>query len=267
MLTPARRLPVAVVAAALSFGIATLVRADDRTSGQGRTTVKSTLTKVKDQRRVILADHKADQPAFDFNKPALELTFELTAPQGKTLVNIEQPTEITATDSMNRDLTDVEAGFMGRKEFVQLVHNFEGPPNEMIFTLAPPNRSATYFNLSATFDVWAFDEIKEMTVDVRDGHSEAPELGEPLASIDVRKNGDSVELTVKPGTLRDRLEDIELIDGEQVHKNMGSMWSDAAATYYFPAETFQPEVKVRAKVRVGMEKFPCRVEVQKQPLP
>ncbi len=88
-----------------------------RRGAGGDQTVTITLTKVKELRRVILAAKK-DDSGFDFNKPGLELTFTVNAPDGKQLVRVEQPSKITASDSAGGDLTDIETGVFGRKKYV-----------------------------------------------------------------------------------------------------------------------------------------------------
>ncbi len=230
--------------------------------------VKAELVKVQDVRRVKLAGHKSDSQSFDFNKPGLELSFRLTPPSGKTVVKIEQPQTIKAKDSMNNDLTKVEAGFMGRHSFVSLEQSFNGPPNSITITLGRPHRSATSFDLATSFTVWAFDSLDEITFKPEQGEAEldAKLLGEDV-TCQITQNGSNLDLKFTPGDVKHRIESIHLSDDGRLFDDSGAMWNDQMVSYSFPNTTLTRTLRVVATKRSGMKSYPCKVAFKKQPLP
>lgn len=229
--------------------------------------VRIKLTKVQETRKVKLAAFK-DDGSFDFNKPGLELTFSIEAPNGKQIIRLDQPTSIVSTDSVGRNLADVKPNFMNRKEYVKLIQVWQKPAEAFTLTLASPGRSATRFSVAARFEAWAFDDLKEtmfapgsqrMTVDPKlfSGSKVTAELTESKGRV---------SLVLIPGTIKPYIAEIELIDGDTTHQTNGSMWNDGSVTYLFNT-SMKPGMKVRIKARTGMEKFDCIINIKDQLLP
>ena len=65
------------------------------TGSEKKLGAESRLVKVQEVRRARLVSQSEN--TYEFNKPGLELTFEVTLPDGKQLIDIEQPTKIVAT--------------------------------------------------------------------------------------------------------------------------------------------------------------------------
>ncbi len=227
----------------------------------------ATLTQIQETRRIDVAK-KADVNKFDFNTPRLELTFDITPPNNKQIANIDQPTTIKATDSVGADLTAVKANYLNRKEFVQLISTWNEPPTKLTVKLAPPARSATRFSLSAQFAVWAYEKTKETTFTPG---TEGTQLDTALfngemVSARLQQTSGGLYLTITPGSIKNRIESVELMDGNTKLDSQGTMWNEDAINYMFQG-TIKPSLKAKIKIRIGMQSYPCTIDIKDNLLP
>ncbi len=254
------------LALTIAVGLGTITGAQAKAAPPSKA-VKAQLVKVQDTRKVMLVTSKKDS-GFDFNKAGLELTFGLTVPDGKTLLRPEQPSNIKANDSTGKDLTAVEKGFTGRKEYIEMVQNWGKPPDTFTVTLAPPARSATRFNLTADIELWAFDDIKETSF--TPAKSETP-LDASLFGLDkvtakLTESNNAFHIVITPGTVKHSIDKIELTKGSTNITSLGTMWNEASITYSFEGK-FSDEMQAKLKVRQGMAKLPCNIDLTDIKLP
>lgn len=228
-----------------------------------------TLTKVHETRKVMLAALKDDAP-FDFNRAGLELTFSIEAPQGKQIVRLDQPTSIVSTDSTGRNLADVKPNFMNRIKYVNLVPVWQEPAQEFTLALAPPDRSATWFSVAARFEGWAFAELNETSFLPEPGGGrtimDAKLFDGTKVTAELTESRGKANVILMPGTIKPYIAEIEIVDGNTTHQTNSSRWNDTAVTYRFNTP-LKPGMKVRLKVRTGLGKFDCIVDIKDQPLP
>ncbi len=236
-------------------------------AGAGSHTVTATLTKISEVRQADFEKNK-DKNSFDMNPPKLELHFDLTIPKGKTIASVEQPEKITAKDSMNKDLSQVKPQFSSSATFVVLTNVYNESPKAMTLELLPANRSATRFNLDTTFNVLVYEDIKETTItpSTEGTDLDTKLFGDGKISVKLEKTRQGVNLTFVPGTVKNLIESVTLMDGGTKLDSMGSMWNDSSVAYMFSGD-FKSTLKAKVKVRVGSESYPCHIEIKDQPLP
>jgi len=255
---------IVVLAAAVAFFVGATPRIATGAPNANRAQAK--LVKVQELRRAQLVAAKKN--SFDFHKPGLELTFKIELPKGKQLIDVEQPEQIRATDSMNHNLTNIEDNFMGKKQYVTFMRTMDEPIKEVTVHLASPGRSATRFNLATTFDVWAYDRIQEnsLTLGASPTKLDPALFGGTQVSAKVVATGNRMQVEFMPGTIKQFIEDIKVKDGSNEIDNMGAMWNNTVLSYSFNAKPGD-NVHVELKVRSGTTKMPCSVAIKDQPLP
>ena len=226
----------------------------------------SRLVKVQEVRRARLVSQKEN--TYEFNKPGLELTFEVTLPDGKQLIDIEQPAKIVATDSTGHDLTAIEKSFMGSRQYVTFMRTMGEPPKEFTIHLAPPTRQATHVTVATTFDVWGYNELSESvaTVTAKPVALNAALFGGAKVTAELQRRGDRTQLVLTPGTIKQFVEGVTLSDGTRDFESGGAMWNNAMLSYDFNAKAAE-SMTVKLTIRSGMSKMPCTVAVKNQPLP
>lgn len=253
---------------ALGAAVAFFVGATPRIAAgaQNANRAQAKLVKVQELRRAQLV--AAKKGSFDFHKPGLELTFEIELPKGKQLIDVEQPEQIRASDSMNHDLTNIEDNFMGHKQYVTFMRTFDEPVKEVSVQLGSPGRSATRFNLATTFDVWAYERIekKSLTLGTSPTKLDPALFGGTQVSARVAATGSHMDVEFTPGTIKQFIEDIKVKDGADEIDNMGAMWNNTALSYSFAAKA-GTNVQVELTLRTGTIKMPCSIAIKDQPLP
>jgi hypothetical protein len=230
--------------------------------------VQAKLTHVQEVRKAVLASMKDDDTTFDFNKARLELSFHVTSPKGKQFVDLEQPKAIQASDSTGKNLADVKPTFMNHTEYVKMIHTWGKPSEEVTLTLAPPARKAKQFSVSADFDMWAFDELKDekFIVNSKSTPIDGTPFGNTKISAYVQGDDKTVRLVFQPGSIKRSIESVELFDGSTTHKTNGSMWNEQMLTYMFNT-SLKPTFEVRAKVRSGLDTYSCQIKINNHELP
>ncbi len=208
-----------------------------------------------------------DRSTSMFDKPGLVVTLEVALPKGKRLIDIEQPTEIAATDSVGTDLTLVPAGFNGQKDFWEMVFDTEREQGRVKLAVASPRRDARTFSVTATAAASIYSGTEPVTLARAAAWTplDAPRFGTG-AQYRVTESARAVSVEFKPDEVHDLVESLAFVDGGNQIKSNSSMWGMGTAHYSF--ESAVPKAaRLVATVRVGFEQVPVRVEIQYHPLP
>ncbi len=91
-------------------------------------------------------------------------------------------------------------------------------------------------------------------------------FGKKKVQITVREDGESVKLTVHPGTVKPAIESVELYRGSEKLEQSLSMWNDAHLNYSFNGE-YAENMTVKFKVRTGLSTEIVSIKLDDQPLP
>lgn len=237
----------------------------DTRAGSG--SIATTLDRIEEVRQLDVAQ-KEDDGSFVMNVPRLELRFDITPPEGKVIAHVEQPAKIVSVDSTGHDLTTVKPRFSTTVTYVDLIATWNEPPKAFTLKLLPAARAATHFSLDTTFKIWAYDKLDEIAIAPGTGGTPLDSALVGLDNVTVRldKARQGAQLIFVPGTVRQRIESVKLMDGSTELDSLGSMWNDVMTSYMFKGD-FKPTLKARIKVRVGFEAFPCHIQLNNQPLP
>jgi hypothetical protein len=254
-------LPVAAFCVLAAIPIASHVgSAEDSGRGSG---VGMQLTQVREVRQARLS---GESPSFD--RPGLTLTFGLDLPAGAQLVELREPESLRAVDSTGLDLTDVELGFSGKREYLDVVHAWEGEPKEATLTLALPRRRAATVSVEAEIEavVCSGTEIVEVAAGSSPGALRTDVAGFPEAKIHVERKGGQLQVVVSPGTVKGWIEDVAVVAGGAAHESNSAMWSDQQLVYFVEAPAEAAEM-VRLTVRRELRAIPVRLELAGVVLP
>ncbi|MEM7229027.1 MAG: hypothetical protein AAF432_09460 [Planctomycetota bacterium] len=226
---------------------------------------EATLKKIHETRINEIVKNEND---FSFDAPGLVLTFGVDVPDGLNLLKVDVDGSLKATDAAGTDLSQIEPGFMGETEYIELVQTWEGSPTEFKLKLAPTSREATTFivdtQLSATLYAGTRDHTLELSPKWTD--VDAKVFAENGVQAKLRDNGSQWELSLQPGFVRDQIEKLELTsDGNTVESNM-SMWNDENTTYYFDGVTGKSPT-LTLTVRTGFTTVPITINLKDKPLP
>ena len=227
-----------------------------------------TLKRVREIRQLDLV--KSNENVYFMDQPGLALTFELALPQGRQLLEIHQSVreDVHAIDSSGKDLSGVELNFMNKHEYVTPLRTYGEPLKEFMFRLAQPSRKAESFDLSVNLEAVTFLTLKELVAEVSSEWTDIdPSIfGKKKVQIKVRKNGETVELAVRPGTVKPAVESVELYRGSEKLEQGYSMWSDSNLNFSFNGQ-FAQNMTVKFKVRTGLSTEIVSIKLDDQPLP
>lgn len=231
--------------------------------------VQITLRKVEESRRVTLVED--DDGHFDFNKPGLVLTYSMTVPEGLTVHEVTQPQEVQAKDSAGTDISRIEAGFRNEREYVKLEQSWGEPPTGFTFRLLPATRKAATFDLQATFHLEAYGGTESISFEPTGQWQAVDASALELDQLEIRLGDggfgqDSAALSIRPGTAREAIHEIYLIDGDEEIKSMGSMWTDREAAFSFD-HPYREGQRVRIVARTQVQSIPITIDLREQPLP
>jgi hypothetical protein len=234
---------------------------------QGSSGIGARLTRIQDLRQSQLIPSDDDQN-FSFDKPGLTLTFAIQLADGRQLLELQQPLSFKATDSTNRDLSAIEPGFSGGREYVEVLQSWDSSPSEFRFKLANPDRSATRFSLNATLDAVTYTGTETVVVDVSSKWTMLDTAlfnGQDIKCKLTANNG-TMQLTFEPGTIKAQIEKISLSDGTTAMETNSSWWNDQSITYIFDGKPMK-NVKAQLMIRTGIETTPLEISIKDQPLP
>jgi len=229
--------------------------------------VTLSFVRVEETRRTEFVSKKAKP--YGFKKPGLELTYELTLPDGMQILDIDQPEEITASDSRRRDLTDIEKSFTGERKYVDLRPMPKGNKPEVTLQLALPKRQAKHFSVSTTFDVWGYREMTESVVRVgtKPVTLDATLFGGTTVTAVLEDRGNHAELKLTPGTIKRFVEGVTLSDGSDDYRSNLSAQNDDKLIYFFSNTKVADTMTAKFTIRSGLSRMPCTVALENQPLP
>ncbi|MHC4947046.1 MAG: hypothetical protein ACYTG1_02120 [Planctomycetota bacterium] len=254
-------MPIILPAATVAFLLAPL----PETPAPG---IGAPLERVRELRVIEVAPDPDGMPS-PFDRPGLELRFGLALPEGVTLVDLREPEAIDATDSAGTDLADVEANIFGRREYIDLITEWQGPTKGFEMKLGLPARTATSFTVRTRLEAVTSTGTRTATVTPTADWAPAPEgLFDPDVPVTIRAThaDDTLQVTFRPAAVRDRIESVVVLSGTQELESMGTMWTDSEASHLFtgdPADGWS----ARITVRTGVATVPLTIELVDHPLP
>ncbi len=230
--------------------------------------IEPKLTEIIDHRVVTVV---TDDDGFNFNPPGLNLAFDLDLRPGFQFAAFDhEHVKIEARDSVGTDLTKIESGF-GQPQHFEVIGTWgeEGMVyDSFTLKLGKARRDATTFSVHATVPAIVFAGIEVHNVRVASKASDLPgsKFGQD-ARIQMRAESGMVTVTIRPGTLKDSIEKLELVarDGEPV-ESISTMWNDQSVQYMFQVET-EASAQVLISHRKNVHSVPVRVEIKDRPLP
>jgi len=277
-------MPLAIAVAVLSFGFMAASQdgaakpvkptvAKQAGGGSDSSGAKLVLLNISEIRRAEIKKPDGDSFMFSNDKPGLNLRFAVNL-QGKKVLQVEQPTTVTAADASGTDLSKIEPGFMDEMEFVTLETSWntsgdeeDAPPSEVTFHLAPAARAAATFNLKTTFNASIYSGIESRDVTLTAKAAEVPGIM-PDAKVKARivASDDNPAIEFKPADVRDIIEKVEVLQGDEVIENQG-WFSDGETVSFMFSQNFGDEATIRLTVRTGVETIPLTIDLNDQPLP
>ena len=224
-----------------------------------------TLLTIKEHRVAELVAPSEDTMTFPGDSPGLRLTFRVPVPGGAKLLDLAEPTAVVATDAAGTNLAEVEPGFNGEPDYVEMVQVWEGTPTDFTFTLAPAARTAKTFSLDATIDAIVYEGTVTRTAKIGSDWTAIDGFASPVRAR-VKKSGTSFGVEMQPGKVKGQIESIALIAGGAEGDSSWSMWDDSTINYQFDSLSGEPD-SVRLSIRQGLRTLPLRIHLADQPLP
>jgi hypothetical protein len=258
---------LAATVGSMAIGPANTAR-DPRAQAQPAPTL--TLRRIMEVRAadVAIPPDGADVMAFSSDQPGLRLTFTLNLPPGLRLMNVAQPTEVKAVDSAGTDLAKVEPGFRDEIEFIDIGHDFdeEDQQSEITLQLTPAARSATTFDAAAAFTATVYTGMKDVAMDVTSEWTPLTSTEPGLKDARIRAGEDGLEL--KPAETEEWIDSLQVQVGEREAVEANGWFSDGETLTYMLEDLPEARpLKVRFKVRTGVQTLPLTIDIKKQPLP
>lgn len=227
------------------------------------------LRQLDESRRTKLVEE--DEFGFDFNRPGLLLTYDLAIAEELTVYAVEQPKSVEARDSTGADLSRIEEGFRGEREYVELKQNWDEPPTGFTFRLLPSTRGALTFDLNTTFHLIVFEGIEQLDVqpqrnweDIDATHFASEKVQAKLAVSGF--GGETAQFSLRPGSVRDVIETVYLVDGDEEVKSMSVMWSSDSAHYGFD-HPYREGQRIRVTIRTDVYSLPITLNLSEHSLP
>jgi hypothetical protein len=229
--------------------------------------LRPTIMEIRETRSTILFE-KETEFTMPTDEPGVVLKFDIGIPEGLTLLSLEQPSEIHASDSTERDMTQIKEGYSGVQEFIRLGQSWNEPPSEFTLSLSPPSRSATRFSVEAQFLGVFFEKTEAHTLTVGSEWITLPAELSSGRTIKFRaeQGNDSINLHVQPGDAKDLFDNMVMKTSAGDSEHNGTMWNDNQATFWFTGE-FEESMELTFDVHVGLREMPIYVSLQDQPLP
>lgn len=233
------------------------------------------MTEVREIRAVALASAEEGSFTMPKDQPGLHIGFEISVPGADgnaTILKLEQPETVTASDSAGADLSNIEPGFGDQKTYIEQNHKWEDDDADT-FTLhlSEPRRQAESFSVDTTFDAVVYDTTSTHTMNLPASATSLPaEVAEAVGLGDVQvefiaKEGGG-DLKFTPGSAYERFEKVRIFGNGSEMEQSWAMWNDMSASVTFTGE--QPAgAKIELIVREGLRSVPVRVSVVDRPLP
>ena len=201
--------------------------------------------------------------------PGLLLTFGIALPEGRRLLDLQQPKKVAAKDSAGTDLSDIEQGFSGEREYVRDVASWKDESvSEITLRLASSARAATTFDVSAEFTAGVYTGIKVLKASPT---TEWADLDPALfggRKVQVRINPDkeSFGIEFKPDSAKDLIEKLDVVSGGSTSESNG-WFSDGQSVTFMIDATPAGAVTANITVRTGVETIPLKIDLKGQALP
>jgi hypothetical protein len=228
-----------------------------------------TLLSVTETRRIDYRPKDDDAMTFTSDAPGLMLDFKVQLPDGLQLAEVAQPSTVQAQDSTGTDLSDVEPDFAGDKTYLSVVHSWDAPPTEIQFMLALPTRNATSFSLDALAQAQVFASHETTEIELTEVWQKLDRnvLGIDGATIRFRNSSHGPTVQIRPGTVKDRIETLELFNsqGEPLDSSW-TQWTDADVEYTFNGQG-DAHMKAKITARMGFQVMPITITLKDQKLP
>lgn len=267
------------LAASASIGTVLLGLLASTTPEQSRAEAvqaQAVLREIREVRQLTLV--KPDREGgfvFSSDRPGLRLMLDLQVPQGRTLIDIDQPEKIEAVDSSGRDLTDIEPGFGGKREYIEVSQSFnfdkESYDHEVTMHLAVPSRAAESFSVSAVVQATTYAGLRDLSVDLKTAWTnlDPTDFGGLPARVRLKKSfGDDYGVELSPARAARFIESFDVgVEGNAISSS-GSM-SDDRTIVYFLDDSVDPNepATMRIKLRQHVETTPVEIIFKDQRLP
>ncbi len=226
------------------------------------------LQRIQELRRHDVVE--PDENEFSMEQPGLSLTFKISLPADRRLLEITnpEPSDVTAADASGRDLSAIEKSFMDRLEYVKVIQTYGEDPSEFTFHLATPARSAATFDLHTELEAVTFTSTEEISLEVGEEWTEldASMFGKKKVQARIQRKGKELSLEVQPGTIKGAIEDVQLFTGNTELEQGWSMWNEMQISYSFSGESTGP-ITARLSVRTGLSTETLTISLDDQPLP
>ncbi len=231
--------------------------------------INLTLRQLQELRRTVLVERQDSQ--HDFNKPGLVLTYDFTIADGWKVHSVNQPDTVDAKDDAGTDLSNIERGFRGDREYIELAQSWGEPPTGLTLRLLPSSRGAETFSLNCTFTIEIFGGTEELRLRPTQQWQDIDSTLFPSDSVELRMReggfgGSGTQVTLRPGSARDVIDSIYLVDGDKQVESMGAMWSSDSVNYTFD-QSMNDNLQLRIVVRTDVKSIPLTIELEDQRLP
>lgn len=238
--------------------------------------VQAVLREIRELRHVVLIAPDDDNGfVFSGDRPGLRLELDLQLPEGRTLIDIEQPERIEATDSTGQSLTYIEPGFGGVREHIEVSQSFnfdkEAPDHKVFLHLTPAARRAETFSVSATAQATTYAGLRDLSVDLKTTWTnlDPADFGGLPARVRLKKAfGDDYGVELSPARAARYIDSFDLgVEGNAISSS-GHV-SDDRTIVYFLDDSVDPDepVTMRIKLRTGVETIPVEIHFKDQRLP
>jgi hypothetical protein len=227
---------------------------------------------IREVRVREVAPRDPDKFVMSGDKPGLSIKLQVTLPEGAVLTELAEPSSISAKDSSWADLTDIEPGFSGGKEFFGQMFSGDREKGEISIRLAPAARAANSFSLSLRADATIATGTENITLPVSEKWTNLDEAkfgtfkGKP-GEFRV-KTGDDFAVEFRPEDLQSVIAEVA-VQGEPGSEPVAAntrMWGMGEVNYSFEGVPANPTGLI-VTVRTGVRKLPLVVELEDQALP
>jgi len=257
-----------LIAGSLTLGSTAVLLAVTAQTPPAATPASLTLKSIRENRVLQVVKAADDAMVMMGDTPGLLLTFGITLPEGRRLLELQQPEKVIAKDSAGTDLSQIEEGFSGEREYVDDVTtwNDEGV-TEITMRLASSARAATTFDVTADFtaNLYTGTTVVKASPTVEWIDLDAAQFGGKV-QIRLSQDNDSFGIEFKPDSVKELIEKLEVVSGDTTTEGNGWFSDGRTVTFMIDAK---PEGSVTAHitVRTGVETIPLKIELKGQALP
>jgi len=249
--------------------IGVLASATAQTPPMSTSTGTLSLNSIRENRTLQVVKPTDDAMMMMGDTPGLLLTFGIALPEGRKLLDLQQPRKVTAKDSTGTDLSAIEPGFSGDREYVDDVASWKDEGvSEITLRLASSARAATTFDVNAEFTASVFTGTKVLKASPTAEWSDLDPamFGGRKVQVRINQENDSFGVEFKPDSTKDLIEKLELVSGDSTIEGNGWFSDGRSVTFMVDAKPEGP-VTANITVRTGVETIPLRIDLKAQALP